>query len=151
LEQLGSVKIFTKIDLRGAYNLVQVKEGDEWKTTFRTRYGHFEYSVMPFGLTNALASFQHMMNNIFQEYLDHLVVIYLDNILIYSRNEEEHVHHIRLVLEKLREQGLYAKQEKCLFHSSIVEFLDYIISGNGISMDGKKIQTIIDWITPSSV
>jgi hypothetical protein len=79
LEQLGSAKIFTKIDLRGAYNLVQVKEGDEWKTTFRTRYGHFEYSVMPFGLTNAPAVFQHMMNDIFREYLDHFVVIYLDD------------------------------------------------------------------------
>jgi hypothetical protein len=151
LEQLGSAKIFTKIGLRGAYNLVQVKEGDEWKTTFHTRYGHFEYSVMSFGLTNAPAVFQHMMNDIFREYLDHFVVIYLDDILIYSKNEEEHEHHVRLVLEKLRERGFYAKQEKCLFHQSMVEFLGYIVSRDDISMDGKKIQTIIDWIAPSSV
>jgi hypothetical protein len=101
LEQLGSAKIFTKIDLRGVYNLVRMREGDEWKTTFRTRYGHFEYSVMLFGLTNAPAVFQHMMNYIFREYLDHFVVIYLDGILIYSKNEEEYEHHVRLVLEKL--------------------------------------------------
>jgi hypothetical protein len=101
LEQLGSAKIFIKIELRGAYNLVQVKEGDEWKTTFRTRYGHFEYLVMPFGLTNAPIVFQHMMNDIFWEYLDHFVVIYLDDILIYSKNEEEHNHHVCCVLSKL--------------------------------------------------
>ena len=88
LEQLRSAKIFIGIDLRSAYNLVQVKKGDEWKTTFCTRYGHFEYSVMPFGLTNALAVFQHMMNDIFWEYLDHFIIIYLDDILIYSNNEE---------------------------------------------------------------
>jgi hypothetical protein len=101
LEQLGSTKIFTKIDLRGAYNLVRVKEGDEWKTTFCTRYGHFEYSVMPFGLTNAPAVFQYMMNDIFREYLDHFVDIYLDDILIHSKNEEEHELHVCLVIEKL--------------------------------------------------
>jgi hypothetical protein len=102
LEQLGRAKIFTKIDLRGAYNLVRIKEGDEWKTAFRTRYGHFEYNVMPFGLTNAPAVFQHMMNDIFREHLDDFVVIYLDDILIFSKNEEEHKKHVRLVLEKLR-------------------------------------------------
>jgi hypothetical protein len=106
---------------------------------------------MPFGLTNVLVVFQHVINDIFREYLDHFVVIYLDDILIYSKNEEEYEHHIRLIFEKLQEQGLYAKQEKCLFHQSMVEFLGYIVSGNGISMDGKKIQTIVDWIAPSSV
>jgi hypothetical protein len=151
LEQLESARIFIKIDLRGAYNLVRVKEGEEWKTAFRTRYGHFEYSVISFGLINALAIFQHMMNDIFWKYLDHFVVIYLDDILIYSKNEEEYEYHVRLVLEKLREPGLYAKQEKCLFHQSMVEFLDYIVSGDRIPMDEKKIQTILDWIAPSSI
>jgi phosphomevalonate kinase len=109
LKQLGSAKFFTKIDLRGVYSLVWVKEGNEWKTSFRTRYGHFEYSVMPFSLTNVLTIFQHMMNDIFREYLDHFVIIYLDDILIYSKNEEEHEHHVRFILEKLRERGFYAK------------------------------------------
>jgi hypothetical protein len=150
-KQLGSAKIFTKIDLKGTYNFVQMKEGDEWKTTFRARYDHFEYSIMPFGLINVPVVFQHMMNDIFWEYLDHFVVIYLDDILLYSKNKKEHKHHVRLVLEKLQECGLYAKQNKCLFYQSIVEFLGYIVSGNGIIMDGKKIQTIINWITPFSV
>ena len=101
LDQLGRTMIFTKIDLRGAYNLVRIKEGDAWKTVFRTRYGHFEYNVMPFGLTNAPAVFQHMMNDIFREHLDDFVVIYLDDILIFSKNEEEYEKHVRLVLEKL--------------------------------------------------
>jgi hypothetical protein len=105
LEQLRSAKIFIKIDLRGAYNLVQVKEGDEWKTTFRTRYGHFEYSVMPFGLTNAPIIFQYMMNDIFREYLDHFVVIYLDDILIYFKNEEEHELIYVLFLKNYKNVG----------------------------------------------
>ena len=99
---------------------------------------------MFFGLTNAPIVFQHMMNDIYQEYLDHFVVIYLDDIFIFSKNEEEHEHHVRFVLEKLWEQGLYAKQNKCLFHQSMVEFSDYIVSSNGISMDGKRIQNIVN-------
>jgi len=97
LDQLGQAKIHTKINLRGAYNLVHIKEGDKWKTTFRTRYGHFEYNVMPFGLTNALAIFQHLMNDVFWEFLDNFVVCYLDDILVFSKNEEEHINHVRLV------------------------------------------------------
>lgn len=151
LEQLGRARIFTKIDLRGAYNLVRVKEGDEWKTAFRTRYGHFEYNVMPFGLTNAPAVFQHMMNDIFREHLDDFVVIYLDDILIYSKNEEEHEKHVRLVLEKLRERGLYAKLEKCLFHQSEMEFLGFVATTEGLKMDPKKVETIMSWEVPKSV
>ena len=109
LEQLGRAKIFTKIDLRGAYNLVRIREGDEWNTAFRTRYGHFEYNVMPFGLTNAPAVFQHMINDIFRKHLNDFVVIYLDDILIFSKNKEEYEKHVRLVLEKLCKRGLYAK------------------------------------------
>ena len=151
LDQLGQAKIYTKIDLRGAYNLVRIREGDEWKTAFRTRYGHFEYNVMPFGLTNAPAIFQHLMNDIFREFLDDFVVCYLDDILIYSKNEEDHKQHVRLVLEKLRNAGLYAKLEKCVFHQPQVEFLGYIISGEGLSMDPKKIQTVIEWKKPATI
>lgn len=135
LEQLNGAKHFTKIDLRGAYNLVCIRPGDEWKTTFRTRYGHFEYTVMPFGLTNASAVFQHMANDIFREFLDRFVVTYLDDILIYSHTQEQHDSHVRQVLGKLREFGLYAKLEKCQFDQDQVEFLGYIISAKGISMD----------------
>jgi hypothetical protein len=138
LNQLGQAKIHTKIDLRGMYNLVRIKEGDEWKTTFRTRYGHFEYNVMPFGLTNAPAIFQHLMNDVFREFLDDFVVCYLDDILVFSKNEEEHINHVRLVLEKLRTTGLYAKLEKCVFHQPQVEFLGYIISGEGLSWTQRR-------------
>ena len=143
LEQLGRAKIFTKIDLRGAYNLVRIKEGDDWKIPFHTRYGYFEYNVMPFGLTNAPAVFQHMMNDIFREHLDDFVVIYLDDILIFSKNEEEHEKHVRLVLEKLRERGLYAKLEKCLFHQTEMEFLGFIATTDGLKMDPKKVEAIV--------
>ena len=111
----------------GAYNLVRIKLGDNWKTTFRTYYGLFEYKVMAFGLTNVPSVFQHMMNNIFRKYLDHFVVIYLDDIPVFSSNIEEHTQHVRLVLSKVREHGLYAKSEKCEFDPTCVEFLGYVI------------------------
>jgi hypothetical protein len=101
LDRLRTGKIFTKLDLRGAYNLLRIRPGDEWKTAFRTRYNHFEYTVMPFGLTNAPAVFQHLMNDIFREYMDEFVVVYLDDILIFSKNQENHDKHVRLVLATL--------------------------------------------------
>ena len=151
LEQLASAGVFTKVDLRGAYNLVRIKPGDEWKTAFRTRYGHYEYIVMPFGLTNAPAIFQHMMNDIFRSYLDRFVVCYLDDLLIYSANQSEHQEHVRLVLEKLREVGLYAKLEKCKFNVSQVEFLGYIVTEKGVRMDPEKVKAVLNWATPISV
>jgi RNase H-like domain found in reverse transcriptase/Reverse transcriptase (RNA-dependent DNA polymerase)/Integrase zinc binding domain/Chromo (CHRromatin Organisation MOdifier) domain/Retroviral aspartyl protease len=151
LDQLRSAKIYTKLDLRGAYNLVRIKKGEEWKTAFRTRYGHFEYNVMPFGLTNAPAVFQHFMNDIFREYLDRFMVVYLDDILIFSEDQESHDHHVQLVLTTLRQHQLFAKLEKCSFDTSYVEFLGYCISSEGVSMDSSKIKTVVDWASPSSV
>lgn len=151
LDRLRTGMVFSKIDLRGAYHLVRIRPGDEWKTAFRTRYGHFEYRVMPFGLTNAPAVFQHLMNDIFREYLDQFVVVYLDDILIFSPDVVSHTTHVRLVLTKLREHGLYAKLEKCEFHCSSVEFLGYIISPTGITMDKRKIAAICDWDAPKRV
>jgi hypothetical protein len=106
---------------------------------------------MPFGLTNAPAVFQHLMNDVFREFLNDFVVCYLDDILVFSKNEEEHINHVRLVLEKLRTVGLYAKLEKCIFHQPQVEFLGYIISGEGLSMDPQKIRTIIEWKKPATI
>jgi hypothetical protein len=137
--------------LRGAYNLLRIADGEEWKTAFRTRYGLFEYLVMPFGLTNAPASFQHLMNHIFRKMLDHYVICYLDDILIYSNTLEEHQQHVVSVLQALWEAGLYAKAEKCEFHQSQVEFLGFIAGTNGITMDSKKVQSILDWPTPSNL
>ena len=151
LDRLRSAKIYSKIDLRGAYNLVRIKEGDEWKTAFRTRYGHFEYLVMPFGLTNAPATFQHFMNDIFQDLLDAFVIIYLDDILIFSNSSEEHIQHVHTVLQRLLQHNLYAKLEKCEFHTQKVEFLGYVISPSGVSMDPSKVKNIVEWPTPKSV
>ena len=151
LDRLSTGRIFTKIDLRGAYNLLRIKEGEEWKTAFRTRYGLYEYKVMPFGLTNAPASFQHLMNYHFRDMLDKHVICYLDDILIYSPDLETHRLHVIQVLTRLREVGLFAKAEKCLFHSDKVDFLGFVISPNGVEMDTKKVQTILDWPIPTNL
>lgn len=114
-QRLRSASIFTKLDLRGAYNLVRIREGDEWKTAFRTRFGHFEYLVMPFGLCNAPATFQHFVNDIFRDWLDIFVIVYLDDILIFSSSLDLHRDHVRNVLGRLRQHGLYAKPKKYEF------------------------------------
>jgi hypothetical protein len=138
LDRLRSAKVFTRIDLRSAYYLLRARKGDEWKTAFRTPFGHFEFNVMPFGLTNAPATSQHFLNDIFRPFLEHFVIIYLDDILIFSENFVDHDVHVRKVLEVLRCHKLCAKLEKCEFSTSQTEFLGYIVSSSGISMDPSK-------------
>ena len=116
LDQLGQVKVYTKIDLQEAYNLVRIKKGNKWKIVFQTRYGYFEYNVMFSGLINTPAVFQHLMNDIFCEFLDDFIVCYLDDILVFSKDEKDHDNHIRLVLEKLCVVELYVKLEKSVFY-----------------------------------
>ena len=137
--------------MRGAYNLVRVKNGDEWKTAFRTRYGHFECLVMPFGLTNAPAVFQHFMNDVFRDMLDQTVLIYLDDILIFSENPSDHTDHVRKVLERLIKNGLYVAPEKCEFSVKTTEFLGFIISEHGVSMSSDKVSAISDWPQPTKL
>jgi hypothetical protein len=151
LDRLQEAKFFTKIDLRGAYNLIRIAAGEEWKTAFRTRYGLFEYLVMPFGLTNAPASFQQLMNEVLRQFLDISVIVYLDDILIYSKTREDHVFHVKQVLEKLREHRLWAKAEKCRFFQNSVDFLGYVVSQDGVSMDPAKVKTILEWKPPRNV
>ena len=151
LDRLNGAKFFTKLDLRNGYYNVRIKKGDEWKTAFRTRRGLFEYTTMPFGLTNAPATFQHLVNHIFRDMLDIFVVVYLDDILIFSKNEDEHREHVRRVLQRLRENDLFAKPEKCEFHVDTVEYLGFIVSPTGISMDSVKVQAISEWEPPKSV
>ena len=151
IERLRGAKIFTKLDLRGAYNLIRMREGDEWKTAFRTRYGLYEYLVMPFGLTNAPATFQAFMNDIFRDLLDVTVIVFLDDIMVFSENPTDHVAHVREVLRRLREYKLYSKLSKCEFHRSTVEFLGFVITPEGVEMDKSKVQTILDWKSPESV
>ncbi|CEP01920.1 hypothetical protein PBRA_008863, partial [Plasmodiophora brassicae] len=148
LSTLGQATVFSKIDLRSAYNQIRIREGDEWKTAFRTPYGLFEYLVMPFGLANAPASFQAFMNETFSDFIDRFVVVYLDDILIFSKNAEEHEQHVRLVLERLRSARLTAKLSKCLFDAPEVEFLGYLVSKDGLRLDPSRVDTILAWAPP---
>ncbi|KAI0993535.1 Transposon Tf2-6 polyprotein, partial [Podosphaera aphanis] len=151
LRQLLKARKFTRLDLRGAYNQIRIKSGDEPKTAFRTRYGLYQYNVMPFGLTNAPATCQQFVNDVLREFLDIFVVVYLDDILIYSEDPAQHDNHVRKVLEKLEEYGLFCKPEKCEFGVSSTTFLGFVISKHGLSMDTSKIQTIRDWKPPINV
>ena len=151
LDRLRSSSIYTKIDLRGAYNLVRIAPGDEWKTAFRTRYGSFDFMVMHFGLTNAPATFQHYMNSIFSDILDKYVVVYLDNILIYSKSPEEHDEHVTEVLTRLRKHQLYAKAEKCKFDVDTTEFLGFVVNPSSISMAQSKVDAILKWPAPQTI
>jgi hypothetical protein len=151
LDRVREARIFTKLDLRGAYNLIRIKEGDEYKTAFRTRYGQFEYRVMPFGLTNSPATFQSDIDDCLRPYIDDFAVCYLDDILIYSTNEKEHEEHVRQVLQRLKEFGVYCKAEKCQFGVSEVSFLGFVITPDGVGMESDRISTMKDWPTPKSV
>ena len=150
-DQLQGSRVFSKIDLQSGYHQLKIKDGDIPKTAFRTRYGHYEYVVMPFGLTNAPAAFMDLMNHVFRPYLDQFVVVFIDDILIYSKTEEEHAQHLEIVLQTLRKHKLYAKLKKCDFWLNKVTFLGHIISGEGISPDPTKIQAIVDWKRPTTV
>uniref|UniRef100_A0A8C5M421 Gypsy retrotransposon integrase-like protein 1 n=1 Tax=Leptobrachium leishanense TaxID=445787 RepID=A0A8C5M421_9ANUR len=150
MERLQTATVFSKIDLRGAYNLVRIREGDEWKTAFRTRYGHFEYVVMPYGLCNAPGTFQHLVNDVFRDLLDRFVIIYLDDILIYSPTLEEHQRNVEEVLSRLRNHQLYAKLDKCSFNQSRISFLGYILSPGKLEMDPEKVAAIHSWPTPTN-
>src|SRR3954462_5876478 len=150
-DQLAGSSIFSKMDLRLGYHQIKIRTEDIPKTAFTTRYGLYEYTVMSFGLTNAPAKFSRLMNSIFMEYLDKFVVIYLDDILIYSKNEEEHAEHIRLVLMKLREHRLYAKFSTCEFWLPEVIYLGHVISAKGIAVNPERVQAILDWTPPESV
>uniref|UniRef100_A0A670IHI8 Gypsy retrotransposon integrase-like protein 1 n=1 Tax=Podarcis muralis TaxID=64176 RepID=A0A670IHI8_PODMU len=148
LERVQGAQVFTKLDLRGAYNLIRIRAGDEWKTAFGTRYGQFEYLVMPFGLCNAPAVFQRYINHVFQDLLDKYVVVYLDDILIYSRDPAHHEGHVRTVLQRLREHRLYAKLSKCEFHQRTVDFLGHRLSPDGVQMDPGKVTAVREWAAP---
>ncbi len=150
-ELLQKAKIFSKLDLRSAYNLVRIKEGDEWKTAFSTTTGHWEYQVMPFGLANAPAVFQAFINDVLREMLNRFVFVYLDDILIFSDSRQEHIDHVQQVLKKLLENHLFVKLEKCEFHVSQVSFLGYVVSQEGIQMEPRKVSAITNWPQPKTL
>ena len=150
-DQLRRASVFSKIDLRSGYHQLRVKEADIHKTTSRTRYGHYEFLVMPFGLTNALAAFMDLMNRVFQPFLDQFIVVFIDDILVYSKTEAKHDEHLRIVLRVLREKELFAKFSKCEFWLREVTFLGHVVSAEGINVDPRKIEAILEWKPPRTV
>lgn len=150
-DQLQGAQCFSKIDLRSGYHQLRIRDGDVYKTAFRTRYGHYEFLVMSFGLTNAPTAFMDLMNPVFRPFLDRFVIVFIDDILVYSRSAEEHARHLRYVLQTLREHQLYAKFSKCEFWLEEVAFLGHVVSRDGIQVDPKKIEAITEWPRPTSV
>uniref|UniRef100_A0A151UIE5 Retrovirus-related Pol polyprotein from transposon 17.6 n=1 Tax=Cajanus cajan TaxID=3821 RepID=A0A151UIE5_CAJCA len=151
MDQLVGACVFSKIDLRSGYHQIRVKGEDVPKTAFRTRYGHYEYLVMPFGVTNAPSIFMDYMNQIFHPYLDKFVVVFIDDILVYSKTKKEHEEHLKVVLQTLRRRQLYAKLSKCDFWLEEVSFLGHLISSGGIEVDPSKVEAVLKWEAPKSV
>jgi hypothetical protein len=151
LDQLRKAKFFSKIDLRSGYHQMKIRESDIPKTAFVTRYGQYEFTVVSFGLTNAPAYFMNMMNKVFMEELDKFVVVFIDDILVYSETAEEHAEHLRVVLERLRQNQLYAKFSKCEFWLEKVAFLGHVLTAEGVAVDPEKIEAVSEWQQPKSV
>ena len=151
LNQIHGVKYFTCLDLRSAYNLIRLKEGDQWKTAFRTQYGLFEFLVMPFGLTNAPATCQRFVNDTLREFLDVFCVCYLDDILIYLDNLQDHRKQVKGVLDKLHVAGVFVKPEKCEFETNKTTFVGFVISQQGIEMDPKIVSAVLNWEVPKPI
>src|SRR3954470_2239142 len=149
--RLFRAKVFTKIDLHSGYNQIRIHKDDIEKTAFHTRYGHFQYKVMPFGLTNAPATFQALVQDILRPLLDKCVIVYIDDILVYSKNDANHQEHLRQVLALLRKHQLYGKTTKCEFFKTAVEYLGHVISAQGIATDPKKVETIKAWPAPTNL
>ena len=150
-DQLRGATIFSKIDMRFGYHQVWIKDEDIYKTSFKTRYEHYEFVVVPFSLTNAPTTFMWLMNNVLNKFLEIFVLVFIDDILVYSRSKEEHEEHLKLVLQLLREHKLYAKISKCDFFQRQVHYSGHVIFEKGIVVDPDKIKSIIDWPNPKDV
>ncbi|XP_072080989.1 uncharacterized protein [Arachis hypogaea] len=151
LDELFGATVFSKLDLRSGYHKILVKPEDRFKTAFRTHHGLYEWLVMPFGLTNAPATFQSLMNDVFKAYLHKFVLVFFDDILVYSSSFDSHLEHLKLVLKLLRQETLFAKLSKCLFGTNDVDYLSHTITGSGVLTESTKVQAIQDWPQPSSV
>jgi hypothetical protein len=149
-DQMKGASVFSKIDLRSEYHQLKIWESDIPKTAFLTRYGLYEYTMMSFGLTNVPAYFMYLMNKVFMEYLDKFVVVFIDDIPVFSKTEEEHEKHLRLVLEKLRSNKLYFKFSNCEFWLTKVDFLGHVISAGGVLVDPGKVKDVLNWMPPTT-
>src|SRR5579859_325094 len=150
-DQLAGAKVFSKIDLRSGYHQIKIRPSDVPKTAFSTRYGRYEYLVMSFGLTNAPAYFMYLMNSVFLPELDRFVVVFIDDILVYSKTVEEHEEHLSTVLQRLRDHQLYAKFSKCSFWMEEISFLGHVLSSEGITVDPSKVRDVLEWKPPRTV
>jgi hypothetical protein len=148
-DRVQGIQWFTKMDLKSGFAIIRIREGDEWKTAFRTRYGLYEFNVMAFGLTNAPATFQDMMNHVFSDMIDLGLLIYMDNILIYAKTIEEHDDLVRKVLQRLTNNKLAVEPAKYVWRCTEVEFLGYIISRDGIKMSQEKVEAVLNWKYPT--
>ena len=150
-DQLKGSSLFLKIDLRSGYHQVRIREQDIQKTAFGTPQGHYEFLVMPFGLTNAPAVFMDLMHRVFREYLDKFVIVFIDDILVYSKDEEEHKEHLGIVLQTLRDHQLFAKLSKCDFWHREIKFLGHVVTAEGIVVDPAKVEAVVNWQRPKCV
>jgi hypothetical protein len=150
-DQLTGAQVFSKIDLRSGYHQIRIQPKYIPKTTFATRYGLFKYLVMSFGLTNAPAHFTYLINLVFMPELDKFVVVFIDDILIYSQNKEEHAEHLQIILTRLREHQLYAKFSNCVFWVEEIQFLGHVLLAKGIAVDPSKFKDILEWKSPTTV
>jgi hypothetical protein len=150
-DQLAGAKVFSKVDLHSSYHQIKIRPKDIPKTAFSIRYGLYEYLVMSFGLTNAPPHFMYLMNSVFMSELDKFVVVFIDDVLVYSKNEEKHEQHLRVILQRLRDHQLYVIFSKCAFWLNEVPFLGHVILVEGITVDPSKVQEVLDWKSPRSI